>query len=77
MSKRVSIRGKPRPTTADAWVDQKREAEDAPTQSVPMKRLTIDIPADLHRRFKAECARQGVRMADVVRELLEREYRQN
>lgn len=69
MTKHVAIGGKPRPTqtNADAWVDQKRE-------SVPMKRLTIDIPQDLHRKFKMDCAAQGVKMADVIREMLERQY---
>ena len=72
MSKRVEFGQKPRSTrAADAWVETRGKPP------VKMKRLTIDIPADLHRRFKAECARQEVRMADVIRELLEREYRQN
>jgi hypothetical protein len=39
-----------------------------------MKRLTIDIPADLHRRVKRECADRGVKMADVVRDLLLAEF---
>jgi hypothetical protein len=38
-----------------------------------MKRLTIDIPADLHTRFKVACAARGERMADVLRRLIERE----
>jgi hypothetical protein len=36
-----------------------------------MKRLTIDIPEDLHTRLKVACARRGTRMADEVRALLE------
>lgn len=50
----------------DTWVRQGGE--------VMLKRFTIDVPAALHRRFKAECARRGVKMADVIRELLEREF---
>lgn len=76
MTKRVAFGQKPRPAaaTADAWVEQKRETEDALTESVPMKRLTIDIPADLHRRFKSDCAGRDVRMADVLREMLLKKY---
>lgn len=39
-----------------------------------MKRLTIDVPESLHRRIKMACAEKGVRMADDLRELLERTY---
>lgn len=51
---------------ADEWV-QRRAA-------LPMKRLTIDVPADLHARIKAQCAMRGVKMADAVRALLERHF---
>jgi len=75
MSKRVAFGQKPRPvaTDADAWVESRGKAEPV-RESVPMKRLTIDIPADLHRRFKMDCADRGVKMADVLREMLERQY---
>ena len=39
-----------------------------------MKRLTIDVPAHLHANFKAGCARQGVKMADAIRELLQERF---
>ena len=29
---------------------------------------------DLHSRIKIECAERGLKMADVLRELLEREF---
>jgi len=51
---------------ADAWV-QSRKAE-------PMKRLTIDVPANLHGRIKAQCALRGTKMADEVRALLEQHF---
>jgi predicted DNA binding CopG/RHH family protein len=38
------------------------------------KRLTIDIRESLHRRVKIGCVTRGVEMADVVRELLEKEF---
>jgi hypothetical protein len=39
-----------------------------------MKRFTIDVPAELHTRIKVECARRGLKMADVIRDLSEREF---
>lgn len=74
MNKKVAIGTKPtnRPAvapTADAWVES-RQAEDADT----MKRLTIDIPASLHRAIKTQCAMRGSKIADEVRELLLQKY---
>jgi hypothetical protein len=40
----------------------------------PMKRLTIDVPIDLHIRLKTGCAMRGEKIADVVRVLIEREF---
>src|ERR1700686_2998118 len=42
--------------------------------SWPMKRLTIDVPIDLHIRLKPGCAMRGEKIAHVVRVLIEREY---
>jgi len=39
-----------------------------------MKRLTIDVPSGLHARIKSQCALRGVKMADEVRELLEKHF---
>nr|WP_246400314.1 plasmid partition protein ParG [Rhizobium metallidurans] len=38
------------------------------------KRLTIDVTENLHKRIKAQCAMRGTKMADVIRELLEKEF---
>lgn len=64
----------PRPTTMkpvrnpDDWVLARgRPAE-------PTKRLTIDIPASLHRRVKTACAIEGLIIADVVRQFLESRF---
>ena len=37
-------------------------------------RLTIDVPESLHRRLKMQCAARGQKMADVMREMIEREF---
>ena len=39
-----------------------------------MKRLTIDLPESLHRRVKMGCAQRGEKMAEVIRELLQKEF---
>lgn len=39
-----------------------------------MKRLTIDVPSELHANVKAGCARQGIKMADAIRKLLEEKF---
>ena len=39
-----------------------------------MKRLTIDVPEELHRKIKTACAQRGTKIADEVRELLLQKY---
>lgn len=60
---------------ADKWVESRSVSKPA-APDVPMKRLTIDIPAELHTRFKIFCASRGERMADVLRRLIEQEVEQ-
>lgn len=45
-----------------------------PARPERMKRFTIDVPVSLHTRIKTQCARRGVKMADELRDLLEREF---
>ncbi len=73
---------------ADAWIRQGSEAstpapaaESQPRPSAPkvetpveMKRLTIDVPMSLHIRVKNGCTSRGMKMADVIRDLLEKEF---
>lgn len=35
-------------------------------------RLTVDLPQDMHRRFKAACAMAGTKMNDEIRRFVER-----
>jgi hypothetical protein len=35
---------------------------------------TIDVPVELHRRIRATCARRGLKVSSVLRDLLEREF---
>lgn len=81
MSKSVSF-GRPTPKkqpAADDWVaggggESAASAKPEPAEVVPMKRLTLDIPADLHRRVKAGCANRGEKIVDVVRRFLDAEF---
>lgn len=71
-AKKISFGTKPTnkqpPVAADDWVGNRAvEAES-------MKRLTIDISESLHRRIKAQCAMNGTKIADEVRELLMIKY---
>lgn len=66
--KRVTIQ-RPKTVTPENWVNEKVEASLG-----PVKRLTIDVPADLHRRIKMTCVSRDRLMADVVREILEASF---
>lgn len=76
-AKKVQIGAKPTanidPDKADQWVQSRDQASAAE----PMKRLTIDISADLHRAIKTACAMNGTKMAEEIRQLLAQKYLQN
>ena len=48
--------------------------EETPTPQ-EMKRFTIDVPAELHRRIKTKCAASGMMMADEIRAMLEERFK--
>ena len=79
MTKKVAIGARPTATSApsdvDTWVDHRdAQSTGSGADAPPMKRLTIDIPVDLHRRIKSQCALRGTKIADEVRELLLKKY---
>ncbi len=53
------------PPSQDEWV----EARGAQT-----KRLTLEIPAELHKRVKSQCAARGMKMIDEITALLDKHY---
>ena len=72
--KKVAFGNKPQATpTPDDWVKNRVTPE--PAQEVKMKRLTLDVSEELHRRIKSACANRGVKMADEIRALLEDHFR--
>lgn len=79
MNKRVSFARPRTPRSAEDWVsgaggEADRPAPVAGAASVPMKRLTLDIPEELHRRVKSGCALRGETIVEVVRRFLEAEF---
>ena len=53
-----------------------KSVEAAPVEAAKekMARFTIDVPESLHRRVKMQCAARGQKMANMMRDLLEREF---
>lgn len=75
MTKKIKIPAKrgPKPriiTTLDAWVAKGKKS----SGNSDTFRFTVDLPTELHRKMKAECAQRGVKMRDIVLGLLAREF---
>jgi hypothetical protein len=73
-----SQEGGPPVTAADAWVRGEAAANPASADHAQrvapagrMARLTIDLPEELHTRFKAACAQQRTKMVDEIRRFIE------
>lgn len=72
MNKKISISAKPtNKKSADDWVTSRQQVVAAP---VTTKRLTIDVPSDLHVQIKIQCAKEGIKMADAIREILRQRF---
>lgn len=70
VKKQTAIAVAPR-KSAEKWVN----AKPAPaTKDEGIKRLTLDLPASLHRAIKMSCADRGVTMLDDIKDMLEKHY---
>ena len=69
MSKKIAMSARPQVVSrqADQWVGQ----QDAPVRG-PTTRLTVDIPADNHARFKAFCALRKTKMVTEINAFIQR-----
>ena len=67
--KRVPIPQKP---TADQWVAQGQDP--VPPPAAPIKRLTLDLPAPLHRAIKIRAVEEDTTILAMLQALLEQEY---
>ncbi|WP_372922783.1 hypothetical protein [Roseovarius sp.] len=52
--------------------DTQKHGKTETHQDVPIARLTVDMPRDLHRRFKAACASKDRKMNDEIRSFIQR-----
>ena len=70
---RMPPHAEPAAAQLDQWVAGGEETPPAkpgkPTGK--MARLTIDLPPELHAKFKSTCALKGTRMIDEVRQFIE------
>jgi predicted HicB family RNase H-like nuclease len=75
MKKRVTITPRPaKPATPDEWVSGQPAADQEEATRGRLKRLTLDIDAELHRAIKLEATRQGKTIVEMLRELLAQRY---
>ena len=72
--KSITIAPKPDTTRSAATADDWVKSRETPEPKIDMKRLTLDVPADLHRQIKTSCASRGVKMAEELRDILESHY---
>ncbi|MBP7655285.1 MAG: chromosome partitioning protein ParB [Pseudoxanthomonas sp.] len=72
--RRASIGRRPGADPASTWVRQADTSELPARASVYTARLTIDVTPALRGRIKVVAFRRGLTAADMLRELLEREY---
>lgn len=52
--------------SGDDWVKSREKP--------PVRRLTIDLPAEMHRRIKKRCISMDQTMSDVIRDILSKEF---
>jgi hypothetical protein len=71
-------RNKPQPdaNALDAFVhgESSQQNKEPFTEKKPMKRLTFDIAADLHKRIRMTCLERGKDMAEELRRILEENF---
>jgi hypothetical protein len=53
----------------ESWVSEQPKVVSAADKQT---RLVVEIPADLHRQLKGKCGIEGVKIKDVIQNLLER-----
>lgn len=72
--KRAPIGRRPAADPASTWVRQADAPDVAAKASIYTARLTIDVTPALRGRIKVIAFERGVTAAEMLRELLEREY---
>ena len=59
-------------TENEHQVDQAPSSDNGASAS--LKRLTVNIPDELHHRIKVRCAHERLQISEVVRSLLTKEF---
>lgn len=73
--KRVLLGDKPGPcAVAESWVKAGKAGGDRVSTNSLTARLTIDVTPELRGRIKIIAFERGVTVAEMLRQLLEREY---
>ncbi|RDD95229.1 chromosome partitioning protein ParB [Acidovorax sp. BoFeN1] len=72
--RRAPIGRRPGADPASTWVRQADTPDLSAKASVYTARLTVDVTPALRGRIKVVAFRRGITAADMLRELLEREY---
>lgn len=72
--KRAPIGRRPAADPATTWVRQADATEAVAKASIYTARLTIDVTPALRGRIKVIAFKRGITAAEMLRELLEREY---
>jgi hypothetical protein len=67
---RITTRQRSSAAPQEAWVNNRKAAPEVEA----VKRLTVDVPAALHRRIKVYCAANDLVMAEAVRAILEEKF---
>ena len=75
--RRAPIGRRPGADPASTWVRQADTPETPAKAFIYTARLTIDVTPALRGRIKVVAFRRGLTAADMLRELLEREYPEN
>jgi len=73
-SHRAPIGRRPAADPASAWVRRDHESTVPAKASIFTARLTLDVTPEMRGRIKVIAFRRGITAADMLRELLEREY---
>lgn len=66
-----------KPTSPDAWIaEAEQEARETPkpkaaTSTEKPARLVVEIPANMHRQLKTECAKNGLTIKEVMESLID------
>lgn len=73
MGKKLNIKMKTN-KNSEEWIKKGSELLTQEKKQDKMKRLTLDITENLHKRIKSKCVAKGVNMVEELRKILEKEF---